>query len=276
MRRVLLWFWLLVVVAAVAACGLDRRDTAPGATEPAASGTPVAVPTLSDPAAAEARDADQDQPGFALPEVKLPEVEVPAGAVATAQAALQQAGDAAGTAVQQAGDAAGAAAVAATEQGGAALATVRAISTPDLSGLTERFAAARPDADGNLSVTLNESELNQLLQLRYLVMSAEPELRDAAVRFEAGVIVLSGNVPLLLPVGVTLSLRPVVADGQFDLEIVDAALGRIEAPEIVLGFASNLVSSALNEAIRRLPEGFQLQSITIDEGLLTISGRINN
>ncbi len=279
MRRLLLRFWLLVVMAAVAACGLDRRDTAPGATEPVASGTPetaVAVPTLSGPAATEVPDADQDRSGFALPEVKLPEVDVPAGAVATAQAALQQAGDAAGTAVQQAGDTAGTAAVAATEQGGAALATVRAISTPDLTGLTERLAAARPDADGNLSVTLNESELNQLLQLRYLVMSAEPELRDAAVRFEAGVIILSGNVPLLLPIGVTLSLRPVVADGQFDLEIVDAAVGRLEAPEIVLGFASNLVSSALNEAIRRLPEGFQLLSITVDEGLLTISGRINN
>lgn len=273
MRRSLFWFWLLILIVGLAACGLDRRATRSAEQSATATAeTPVPAPTRSGPAASRTATSAQDQSGISLPEVKLPEVDVPAGALATAQAALQQAGDAAGTAVQQAGDAAGTAA----EQGGAALATVRAISTPDLSGLNERLAAARPDVDGNLSITLNESELNQLLRLRYLVMSAEPELRDAAVRFEVGVIVMSGNVPLLLPVDVTLSLRPVVADGQFELAIEDAALGRLEAPEVVLGFASNLVSSALSEAIRLLPDGFQLESITVGEGLLTISGRINS
>jgi uncharacterized protein YpmS len=125
-------------------------------------------------------------------------------------------------------------------------------------------------------VTLNESELNRILQLRYLVMSYEPELRDASVRFESGVIVLSGNVPLLLPFEVTISLRPTVTDGQFALEILDASLGRIQTPQLVLAFASELVSSALADIIRRLPEDFQLQSITVDEGVLTISGRINS
>jgi len=275
MRRPIFWFWLVVLMAGVTACGLDRRLAGSGKAEvatSAASESSVLAPTVSGPAALGATPSGEDQSGFSLPEVKLPEVEVPAGAVATAQAALQQAGEAAGTAVQQAGEAAGTAA----EQGGAALATVRAVSTPDLSALTERLAAVRPDANGYVSVTLNESDLNQLLRLRYLVMSAEPELRDAAVRFEAGVVVLSGNVPLPLPVDVTLSLRPVVSDGQFELAIEDAAVGRLDAPEIVLGFAGNLVSSALSEAIRRLPEGFQLQSITVGEGLLTISGRINN
>ena len=275
MRRLSLWTLFFVLLIAQAACGLDRRFSAPGAAEPAASATPeapVPAPTLAGPAPTSDAVSSEDKPGISLPQVKLPEVEVPAGAVATAQAALQQAGQAAGTAVQQAGEVAGTAA----EQGGAAIATVRAISTPDLSGLTERLAAARPDANGTLSVTLNESELNQLLRLRYLVMSAEPELRDAAVRFEAGVIIVRGTVPLLLPVDVSLSLRPVVADGQFELAIVEAAAGRLEAPEIVLGFASNLVSSALSEAIRRLPQGFYLESITVSDGLLTISGRINN
>ncbi|MGD8805359.1 MAG: hypothetical protein PVH65_05890 [Chloroflexota bacterium] len=271
MRRSLFWFGLMVLMVAVAACGLDRRMSGPGAEEAVASATPeapVPAPTFSGPASTRTPTPEADQGGITLPEIKLPEVDVPAGAVATAQAALQ----AAGTAVQQAGDAAGTAA----EQGGAALATVRTIPTPDLSGLTERLAAAKPDVNGDLSVTLNASELNQLLRLRYQVMSSQPELRDAAVRFEAGLIVLSGNVPLPLPVDVRLSLRPVVVDGQSELAIVDAAVGRLEAPEIVLGFASNLVSSALSEAIRRLPEGFQLQAITVDEGLLTISGRVNN
>jgi len=271
MRRISLWTLFFVLMLALAACGLDRRFSAPGTPELADSATPeapVPAPTLAGPAATSDAVSSEDQPGISLPQVKLPEIEVPAGAVATAQAALQQAG----TAVQQAGEVAGTA----VEQGGAAIATVRAISTPDLSGLTERLAAARPDVNGTLSVTLNESELNQLLRLRYLVMSAEPELRDAAVRFEAGVIIVRGTVPLLLPVDVSLSLRPVVADGQFELAIVEAAVGRLEAPELVLGFASNLVSSALSEAIRRLPEGFYLESITVGEGLLTISGRINN
>jgi hypothetical protein len=263
MRRLRFWFWLLAFAIAAAACGLDRGAT-DGETTPA--------PTLSGTAAPEATTSKQLLPSVKLPEVKLPEIDVPAGAVATAQAAVQQAGEVAGTAVKQAGEAAGTA----VEQGGAAVATVRAINTPDFSQLTEKLNSARPDANGNLSVTLNESDLNHLLQLRYLVMSADPELRDATVRFEAGLIHLSGNVPLPLPVGVTLSLRPVVADGKFELEIADASLGPLEAPEVVLSFASNLVSSALSDAIRRLPEGFQLQSVIIGEGLLTISGRVSN
>ena len=265
MRRSQFWISLFACLIVVVACNLDRGDSDTGTTAP---------------------DTTTDEASQSIP-----------GAVATARAALQQAGGAAGTAVQQAGtvvrqagtavqqagtavsqagDLAGTAAVVATEQGGAALATVRAINTPDFSALTEKLAAARPDENGNVSITLNESEVNQLLQLRYLVMSAEPELRDATVRFEAGEIVLSGNVPLLLPVGVTLSMRPVVTDGQFELEILDASLGRLQAPEVVLGFASNLFSDVLGDVIRRLPEGFQLQSITVDEGLLTISGRVES
>lgn len=290
MRRSLLWILLLTFLLVVSGCSLDRRGAGSSA-EGDTSGTltprsPVPAPTRIVPAIPRNDTPSPESSGITLPEVKLPDVGEAADALATAQAALQQAGDAAGTAVQQAGtvahqagDAAGTAAAVATEQGGAALATVQAINTPDLSRLTEltdRLAAARPDEDGFLTVTLNESELNQLLQLRYLVMSSEPELRDATVRFESGVMVLSGNVPLLLPVGVTLSLRPVVADGRFELEILDAALGRLQAPDLVLAFASNLVSSGLSDVIRRLPEGFQLQSIAVDEGLLTIRGRVNN
>jgi len=267
MRRIFFWTYLLVLLLVVAACGLDRGVSDQDTPEPGA--------TVSDPAVPEAT-SQKGLPAITLPEIDLPEIDVPAGAVSTAQAAMQGAGDVAGTAVHQAGDMVGTAAAMATEQGGPALATAQAMGTPDLTALTERLAAARPDENGNLSVTLNESELNQLLQLRYLVMSAEPEVRDASVRFQSGAIAVNGNVPLLLPVDVTLVLRPTVADGRFDLEVVDAALGRVEAPELVLGFTSNLVSNALDDVMRRLPDGFELQSIVVEAGQLTISGRINS
>jgi hypothetical protein len=288
MKRWLFVFWLVILLVAMVACRPDRDDSEPADSVTGTLAAPMPVPTVSGRAIPAATAPSPASPGITLPEVNLPDVELPDGALATAQAALQEAGETAGTAVQQAGtavqqagtavqqagDAAGTAVVVATEQGGAALATVRALPTPDVAQLTERLAAARPDENGNLSVMLNESEVNQLLQLRYLVLSAEPELTDATVRFQSGVIVLSGNVPLLLPVSVTLSLRPVVGDGQFDLEILDASLGRLQAPELVLGFASDLVSNVLDDILRRLPEGFELQSITVEEGQLTISGRL--
>jgi len=272
--RLLLILVLLLSITSACTLGRDVAEEEGPSTE------------VPEPDASEATSSSLTLPDIVLPEVKLPEVEVPAGALETAQAAAQQAGDAAGTAVQQAGkaagtaaqqaaEAAGTAAAVATQQGGAALATVRAVPTPDLTELTDRLAAARPDENGNLSVTLNEAELNQLLNLRYLVLSAEPELRDATVRFLAGEIELNGTVPLPLPLGVKLTLRPEVADGHFDLEIIDAVLGPIQAPEAILAFAGNLVSDALAQTIRHLPDGFQLQSIEVEEGRLTISGRIN-
>ena len=284
---------LTVLLLVTSACTLGR-ETVPDATAPApATGTAApktqesgpAVPDVPAIGTPEGALTEEPGPGLTLPEITLPEVNGPADALGTAQAvvgqagdlagtAAQQAGEAAGTAVQQAGQAAGTAAVVATEQGGAALATIQAINTPDITELTERLSAVRPDENGNVSVTLTEAELNQLLRLRYLVLSAEPELRDASVRFAAGEIRLDGTVPLLLPVGVTLTLRPLVIDGRLELEILDAALGPVETPEVVLGFASNLVSDALTDTIRRLPAGFQLQAIDVDEGRLTISGKI--
>ena len=272
---------LVFLLLIASACGLGRDVTEEelSSTTVPATGAPVV-------GGSEATASGLTLPDITLPEVKLPDVEVPAGALETAQVAAQQAGDAAGTAVQQAGEAvgtaaqqaertAGTAAAVATQQGGAVLATVQAVNTPDLTELTDRLAAARPDENGNLSVTLNEAELNQLLNLRVLVLSAEPELRDATVRFSAGEIELNGTVPLPLPLGVKLTLRPDVADGRFDLEVIDAVLGPIKAPEAILAFAGNLVSDALAETIGRLPDGFQLQSIEVDEGHLTIHGRIN-
>lgn len=280
---------LALFLLATSACTL-RRQPATDVPVPA-SGNGQAAPPTQEPGleagTLESAATAETGSGLKLPEITLPDVEAPADTLATAQAvvgqagdlagtAAQQVGEVAGTAVQQAGEAAGTAAVVATEQGGAALATVQAINTPDLTDLTERLAAIQPDENGNVSVTLTEAELNRLLQLRYLVMSAEPELRDATVRFAAGEVALDGNVPLLLPVGVSLTLRPLVIDGRLELEILDAALGPIETPELVLEFASNLLSDALRDTIRRLPAGFQLQAIEVAEGQLTIRGRIDD
>ncbi len=191
---------------------------------------------------------------------------IPEGAVETVQSAGEQAGAVAETAVALA-----------TQEGAAALETVQASGVTDLGALGEKFESIQPDANGNFSVTITDTELNEAIRRSQETAgtAGNSTLQDPVIAFTGGNIVLTGNVTQPIEAVLTVSFRPSVVDGVLQFEVVSATLGSITVPAAVLSTAEGTLNSTLGQAISNIPANLTLQSIVMGEGTMTVSGTRN-
>lgn len=201
-------------------------------------------------------------------------------------AAATKASDAAATAVVMAEQAANAAATAAaSEQAQNAVATAVAAATsvqnmelPDTSALREKFAAIQPDANGNVSVTLTDDEMNQAIQAKQTAAEQAGEenlVQEAVVSFTGGYIVLTGNITSPVAAQLTVSFRPYIADGALQFEVVNASIGSVSVPPAILSGAEATLNNTLTEAMGYMPASITLQDVIMGEGTMTITGHKN-
>lgn len=192
------------------------------------------------------------------------EVTVPAGAVETVQAAGQQAGSVAETAVALA-----------TQEGSAAIATLQAGgATIDLGPLQDKFENIQTDENGNFSVTVTDTEVNQALQRAQETQGTTNEvpLQQTVIVFTGGNIVLTGEVTQPVQAQLMVVFRPSVVDSVLQFEVVSATLGTIEVPGALLSGAEATLNSTLGEAMNSIPADFTLQSIVMGEGTMMVTG----
>lgn len=194
----------------------------------------------------------------------LPSFQAPVDHAATTQAAAAQAGGAIQTV-----------AAAAPEQGSIALATIQASNGPEVAALRDKVANIQPDIFGNYTLTLTDDEINQVLNLTPVLRQADGqvEMQNLVVQFTNGRAILSARLNQPLSANISLTLQPVVLDGQVNFELEQASLGVISVPQFVLNQIEGLVDSALNQALTTVPADVYVQSITVDEGSITIVGR---
>jgi hypothetical protein len=196
----------------------------------------------------------------------VPDVTVPDGAIQTVQAAGQQAGSVAETAVALA-----------TTEGSSAVATLQAGGAEvDLGPLQDKFESIEPDENGNFSVTITDTELNQALQQAQEAQAAgNSPLQQPVIVFTGGNVALTANVTQPVEAQLTVAFRPVVEDGVLQFEVVSATLGALQVPTAVLSSAESTLNSTLGQAMNSLPTDVTLLSIEMGEGTMTISGRRN-
>ncbi len=219
------------------------------------------------------------------PDLNLADVTVPAGAIETAQAAGEQAANAAqttaaeaGIAVQtvavQAGNVAQTAAAVATQEGSVVVSTVQAAGTPGVNFLKEKLASVQTDENGIFSVSIQDSELNRILQIaEFLANLGSPAtFQNAQVAFTGGNISISASVTQPVSGQLMATFSPQVVDGRLTFDLVSASMGGVEVPATAVDSAENILNSTLGEAIGRLPEGLQLQQVIVEEGTLTLIG----
>lgn len=193
--------------------------------------------------------------------------DVPEGAVETVQSAGEQAGQVAETAVALA-----------TQEGSTAVETLQASgANVDLGALEEKFSNIQPDENGNFSVTITDTELNEAIQRaeELQTLPGNAPVTQTVIIFTGGNVVLMGNVSQPIEAQLTVSFRPSVVDGALQFEVVSATLGTLEVPAAVLSSAEATLNSTLGQALNALPSNLTLQSIVMGEGTMTISGTRN-
>lgn len=249
-KRALTTIALLLVLASLA-CGLGDVDV-----------PDVGMP---DGAAATAEGAAQ------AAATAVAEVEVPAGAVQTAQAAVQDGGGLAATAVALAG-----------EQGGQLVATLEASNfevdaNVDLEPLRQKVANAQPDANGNITVTFTDDELNQAIDLRAGAAGpdATPAIQEPELFFSEGNVVLVGTIQQPIQGELRATFQPVVADGQLRLFLVVVEVAGIPVPTALLGSVEATINTALATLLSTLPSNYSLSEVIIGEGTLTLTATRN-
>lgn len=220
--------------------------------------------------------------GAGLPDVNINVDE----AAEQAAAAATQAADVAATAAVVAQQAAGSAAtIAASDQVQQLEATAVAAATaiansdyqlPDTSSLRQKFANAQPDANGNISVTITDAELNEAIQIKQTAAENAGQVQTVqglAVTFTGGNIVMTGNITDPITAQLTVTFRPYVANGILQFEVVSATIGTINVPASLLAATEDTLNTTLNEALGAAPGSYTLQTVIMGEGTMTINGQ---
>jgi hypothetical protein len=195
---------------------------------------------------------------------KLAEVDETVSMAETAQAAAQQAGGVVQTVAAEAPD-----------QGSVAVATLQSANAPEIDALREKFSNIQPDVDGNYTVTLTDTELNQVLQLQPTLTdpNAQVQLQNALVSFTGGNIVLNARVVQPLAADLSVTVRPYVLDGELSFDLQQASLGSLPVPGPILSVVEGSLNASLDQALNSVPVGYQLVSVTLGEGTITIVAR---
>ena len=133
----------------------------------------------------------------------------------------------------------------------------------------------QPDVDGNYMVTLTDTELNQVLQLQPTLTdpNAQVQLQNALVSFTGGNIVLNARVVQPLAADLSVTVRPYVLDGELSFDLQQASLGSLPVPGPILSVVEGSLNASLDQALNSVPVGYQLVSVTLGEGTITIVAR---
>ncbi len=199
-----------------------------------------------------------------------------AEAAATAAVVVDQAGQLAATAITQ-GDSAVATAIAQVGDGSN---TAQAPSTGDAvvagGALQQKLANIQPDANGNFTVAVTEEDLNEFIAGQQGAFQTDTlSAQNIQIQIVPEYIKLTGDVtePIALPL--LIKLRPAVAGGQLQFELLSASAGIFPVPDSMLDLIEAGANSELGQALAGLPNGVTILDATLANGVLTIVGHQN-
>jgi len=151
------------------------------------------------------------------------------------------------------------------------------VSTEAVGSLDDQVHAAQTAAaqNGLLTLTINESQLTSLLASK-LESQSDPFIRDPQVYLRNNEIQIYGKATqgnLQANVRIVLSAS-VDAEGKSSLAVTSVDFGPLPAPEGLNKTVSAFLEEAFTGALGPAASGIRLESITIADGVMTLSGRV--
>lgn len=157
------------------------------------------------------------------------------------------------------------------------------VSTEAAESLKDEIkrAAEAGASTGEVTININESQITSVLALRLqtdqnLQQDSKPLITDPQVYLRDGQMQIFGktkqgmftaNIGIIVAVGVDENGKP-------KIEIVSADFGPLPAPEGLNAAISAMIDEAYTGSIGPVATGLRIQTITIANGLMTITGRI--
>jgi uncharacterized protein YpmS len=151
------------------------------------------------------------------------------------------------------------------------------VSTEAVGNLKDQISAAETSAaqNGTLTLTLNEVQITSLLAAK-LNEQSDPFLTEPQVYLRNGEIQIYGkavqgnfqaNVRIILTVTLDTNGKPII-------HITSTDLGPLPAPESLNSAISQMIDEIFTGAIGPAAIGFRLETITIADGVMTLTGRV--
>ncbi len=151
------------------------------------------------------------------------------------------------------------------------------ISTEQVGSLEQQIESAMSQGlqSGVVTLTINESQLTSLLAYR-LQADAEPFITEPQVYLRDGEIQIYGKAVqgnFQVNIGIRISAS-VDTEGKPLLAVTSVDFGPLPAPEGINNAINALVAEAFTGALGPAAIGFRLDTITIADGVMTLTGRV--
>jgi hypothetical protein len=159
------------------------------------------------------------------------------------------------------------------------LPTLPAQANVGMQELQAVFASAKPDENGNISVTITDDQLNKAIQMgqqagQQLSTPRASGISNVAITFTPEKILFEAELSGSNSGKLVVEFVPSVVNGVLQFEVTSATLGGIKVPKLVLDAAEETLNSTLSEAMSQMPENAALQDVQLGDGTLTVIGKV--
>lgn len=152
-----------------------------------------------------------------------------------------------------------------------------AVSTEAVQSLQDQIkqAAIGGAQSGTVSLQINEQQITSFLAFK-LESRPHPLITEPQVFLRNGQMEIFGKAQQgIMVANVHLTLRVSIDEtGKPEIEVVKADLGPMPVPDGFNEALSALVDEAFTGSLGPVATGFRLESVTIADGVMTVSGRI--
>ena len=151
------------------------------------------------------------------------------------------------------------------------------VSTEAVGSLNDEISAAETAAanSGTITLTINETQITSVLaenldqQTDPFITNPQVYLRDGSIQVYGKAV--QGNLQANVRIVLNATLDP---DGKPLITVTSADFGPLPAPAGLNDAISSLVDEAFTGALGPAAIGFRLESITIADGVMTLTGRV--
>jgi hypothetical protein len=152
--------------------------------------------------------------------------------------------------------------------------SVSTVATQDLQTYIEQ-SVTNGEQTGTITLQITESQLTSYLALK-LATQTDPLITDPQVLLHDGQMMIYGRMERGIFIANINITAQVTVDGQGRpiIEITQTDLGPLPAPKGLNDTVSAFVSEAFTGSIGPIATGFRLDSISIADGVMTVTGRI--